>query len=321
MQILVGIGIFLFVVLVIEGGYLAFKNLHSSEEKAVKKRLQALSSVDDEDFSFDLTRRRVFSEVPWFNRFLLRFPITERMGLLLRQAGVRHTLGFLALLSALLAFIGFLIGLQASSSYPISFFVALLLCVLPFVHVLLKRRKRLEKFHRQLPEALDLVARAMRAGHAFSGALKMVADEMDDPIGVEFDQTLKEINFGVAVPEALRSLANRVGCLDLKFFVISVIIQRETGGNLAGILENIAHIIRERFKLRGRIQILASEGKLSATVLVGLPFFVALVLSLINPGYVGLLVKDPIGKALAALGLVLMGIGIFTMKRMIAIKV
>ena len=179
----------------------------------------------------------------------------------------------------------------------------------------------MEKFERQLPEALDVVARALRAGHAFSGALKMVADEMDDPIGAEFDKTLNEINFGVAVPEALKNLARRIDSLDLKFFVICVVIQRETGGNLAEILESIARIIRERFKLHGRIRILATEGKFSAIILASLPFFVALVLSLVNPRYIGVLLKDPLGRMLAGFGLFLMIVGILSMRKLVAIKV
>ena len=149
----------------------------------------------------------------------------------------------------------------------------------------------------------------------------MVADEMDDPIGDEFDKTLNEINFGVGAPEALKTLASRVDCLDLKFFVIAVVIQRETGGNLAEILENIARIIRERFKLHGRIRILAAEGKLSAAILTGLPFVTAFVLLLANPDYIKILIRDPLGRALAGLVLSLMILGIFSMRKMIAIKV
>ncbi len=179
----------------------------------------------------------------------------------------------------------------------------------------------MEKFHSQLPEALDLIARALRAGQALSGALKMVADEMDDPIGDEFDKTLNEINFGIGVSESLKNLASRVDCLDLKFFVIAVVIQRETGGNLADILENSARIIRERFKLYGRIRILASEGKLSATILMGLPFMTGFVLLLANPQYIKILADDPFGRILAGVALSLMVLGILSMKKMIAIKV
>jgi tight adherence protein B len=149
----------------------------------------------------------------------------------------------------------------------------------------------------------------------------MVAEEFDNPVGVEFDKTMNEINFGVDVTEALKNLSNRVDCLDLNFFIISVIIQRETGGNLAEILENIARLIRERFKLHGRIRVLAAEGKLSAIILIALPFFVAFVISILNPEYIGTLITDPIGHILIAIAIIMMTLGIFIMIRMIKIKV
>lgn len=179
----------------------------------------------------------------------------------------------------------------------------------------------MKKFERQLPDAMDLISRALKAGHAFSSGLKMVADEFDDPIGTEFAKTLNEINFGVGVADALKNLPNRVDCRDIKFFVISVILQRETGGNLAEILENISRLVRERFKLQGRIASLAAEGKLSAIVLVALPFVVAFAISILNPKYIGTLFTDPIGKILIAFGLLMMIMGIFMIKRMIRIDI
>jgi len=149
----------------------------------------------------------------------------------------------------------------------------------------------------------------------------MVADEMGDPIGYEFGKTLNEINLGVGVPEALKNLSKRVDCVDLNFFVISIILQRETGGNLAEILGNIAYLIRERFKLYGRVRVLAAEGKFSAIILVILPFFVAFVIYLLNPEYIKALVTDPIGHILIAIALILMVLGVFTISRMIKIKV
>jgi tight adherence protein B len=319
MYFLIGVGIFVFVVLLIEGGYFAFRALRSPEEKEVKRRLNALTSLEYDNV--DIVRKRVLSEVPWFNRKLIKLRQIENVGLLLEQAGTRHTLGFFILISALLIFTGFTTGSCLKLNYFISILGGACLGSLPLWYILAKKRKRMEKFQRQLPEALDLVARALRAGHALSGALKMVADEMGDPVGDEFDKTLNEINFGVGVPEALKNLAGRVDCLDLKFFVIAVVIQRETGGNLAEILENIARIIRERFKLHGRIRILAAEGKLSAIILTGLPFVTAFALLLANPEYIQILARDPIGRGLAGLGLFLMIMGIFSMRKMIAIKV
>jgi tight adherence protein B len=319
MDLLIGVGTFLFVVLLIEGGYFIFRTLRSPEEKEIKRRLNALTSLEYD--SVDIVRKRVLSEVPWLNRKLLKLKWSGSAGLLLEKAGTRHTLGFFILVSAVLAFLGFTAGSWLGLNYFVSIPLGVGLGCLPPWHIVTKKRKRMEKFHSQLPEALDLVARALRAGQALSGALKMVADEMDDPIGDEFDKALNEINFGVGVPEALKNLANRVDCLDLKFFVIAVVIQRETGGNLAEILENIARIIRQRFNLHGRIQVLAAEGKLSAIILAGLPFVTAFVLLLANPEYIKILARDPLGRVLAGVGLSLMIVGILSMKKMIAVKV
>ena len=179
----------------------------------------------------------------------------------------------------------------------------------------------MQKFERQLPDAMDLIARSLKAGHAFTGGLKMVADEFDDPMGTEFDKTLNEINFGVGVIEGLKTLANRVDCRDLKFFVISVILQRETGGNLAEILENIARLIRERFKLHGHIRVLSAEGKLSAIILIALPIFVVFALSIINPEYINTLIIDPLGRIMSAFAIFMMIVGVFVMRRLIKIRV
>ena len=319
MDLFIGIATFVCVVLFIEGGYLVFRTLRSPEEKEIRRRLNRLTSLEYDNV--DIVRKRMLSEVPWLNKKLLKLKWSGSAGLLLEQAGTRHTLGFFILVSALLAFLGLTAGSWLHLNYVLSILAGACLGCLPLWHILKKKRKRMEKFQGQLPEALDLVARALRAGQALSGALKMVADEMDDPIGDEFDKTLNEINFGVGVPEALKNLANRVDCLDLKFFVIAVVIQRETGGNLAEILENIARIIRERFKLHGRIRILAAEGKLSAIILTGLPFITAFVLFLANPEYIKILIRDSFGRVLAGLALSLMILGIISMKKMIAIKV
>jgi tight adherence protein B len=216
---------------------------------------------------------------------------------------------------------GVIAGWWLTYNYLVSILLAAVLGAFPYLSILSKRKRRMGKFGRQLPEALDLMARALKAGHAFTGGLKMVADEMDEPIGLEFDKTLAEINFGIEIQEALKNLSARVECQDLRFFVISIIIQRETGGNLAEILENISYLIRERFKLHGRIRVLSAEGKFSAIVLIALPFLVASLLAFLNPDYLKVLITDPIGHIMIGFALVMMVVGILVMKKMVAIKV
>jgi len=322
MEILIGIGIFILTVFIIEGLYFVFRTIRRPEKKLIQRRLRTLSSGGYEtDESIGILRRRMLSEVPWLNQLLLRFQWTDKMHRLLEQANTRHTLGVFVLLSILLAFIGFIASSWLTLNYLIKIPVTIILGLIPFFYIYLKKKQRMEKFQKQLPEALDLVARGLKAGHAFSGGLKLVAEEMGDPIGTEFEKTLDQTNFGVGIAEALKALSNRVDCPDLKFFVIAVILQRETGGNLAEILENISYLIRERFKLHGRVRALSAEGRLSATILIILPFFIAFVISIINPNYLRILITDPIGNILIFVAMAMMIVGFLIMKRMIDIKV
>jgi tight adherence protein B len=188
-----------------------------------------------------------------------------------------------------------------------------------YLHLL--KQKRIEKFRSQFPEALDLIARALKAGHSFNSGMKLAADEFDDPLGPEFDETLGEINFGVSVTNALKNLTKRIECLELKYFVVAVILQRETGGNLSEITERLANLIREKFKFQGKVRTLSAEGRLSAVILVLIPFVFATYLHFSNPEYMGLLFSEPIGRIMVGAAVILMAIGILVMKKMVTIKV
>ncbi len=321
MNVLLAIGLFIIVLLLIEAGYFGLRSIWKPERQLVRKRLNSITVSGEENEMVDIRRKRPFSQIPWLNRILSGLRWTERVHHVLEMANLHYPVGFFVLFSFLLAALGYLIGSLVTSTPLLLLPGAAFLGMIPFFYIFFKKGKRMQKFQRQLPEALDLMARSLKAGHALSGGLKMVADEFSDPIGVEFARTLNEINFGVGVPEALKSLSCRVDCLDLNFFVTSILIQRETGGNLAEILENIARLIRERFKLYGRIRALSAEGKFSAIILVALPFFVAFIISLLNPGYIRTLIIDPIGRVFIAIALILMIFGVITMSRMIKIRV
>lgn len=315
------IGIFAVLLVLMEGAYLTLRSLQNPEKREVLKRLRILSSREYEDETIDILRKNLLSDVQWFNQMLVGFRWTERVNRFLQQADAHYTLGVYVLLSLLLASVGVLAGSLISVSRMVVVFFAAFLGMVPFLSIYIKRKRRMERFQKQLPAAMELIARALKAGHAFTSGLKMVVDELGDPIGPEFEKTLQEINFGMGIPEALKNLPNRVDCPDLRFFIMSVILQRETGGNLAEILEKIAHIIQERFKLQGHIRVLAAEGKLSSIILIALPFVIAIALYALNPIYVKTLFSDPLGKMMVAYALLMMIIGIFVMKRMITIKV
>jgi tight adherence protein B len=321
MGIVIGIGIFITIVLFIEALYIGARKYSESESRTIKKRLRTLSAGGSDFEEIDLVRKRMLSEVPWFNRVLLNMTRMQNLDRLLEQANTRLPLGFFILLALLLAALSFAAGTIFGINKYLAVALAVFFGAMPFLYLISLKQKRMAKFQEQLPDALDLVARALKAGHAFSGGLKMVADEFSDPIGTEFRKTIDEINFGVSIDDAMKNLAHRVDCPDLSFFVVAVIIQRETGGNLAEILEKIASLVRERFKLFGKVRSLAAEGKLSAIILLALPPLMALYFFAVQPEYIGLLFEDPMGITMVIGASVMMAIGIYVMKRMIDIRV
>jgi tight adherence protein B len=321
MEILIGLGIFILTVLVIEEGYVVIKAIRRPELKNIQRRLRTLSIAQHSNKAIDIEKKQTLSQVSWLNRFLLNTRGIQKIERILEQADTTYPMGFFILLSLLLFAAGYLAISFFTSNRLFIIAAASCLFMIPALYIHFKRKKRMQKFQRQLPDALELVARALKAGHAFTGGLKMIAEEFDDPVGTEFDRTLNEINFGVGAPEALKNLSGRVDCDDLKFFIVSVIVQRETGGNLAEIIENLSLLIRERFKLQGRVRVLSAEGKFSAIVLIAIPFFIVFALSIINPEYIGVLIEDPIGKIMAFCAIAMMAMGIYVMRKMIAIRV
>lgn len=321
MRLVISMATFITTVLLIAGLSVAFRTLHNPEQKRIRSRLRMLSPEENRRKSIDIVRKRVLSEVPFLNDILLKAAWLPRLGRLLEQANSPYPLGAFLLLSILLGLIGFWVGSFVLSHVLFNLLGAASLGMAPFGYVYWQKRQRMLQFQRQLPNALDLVARALKAGHSVMVGMKMVGDEFPDPIGAEFDKTIAEINFGVGVPDALTNLARRVECVDLKFFVTSLIIQRETGGNLAEIIEKISRLIRQRFELQGRIRVLAAEGKLSAIVLLLLPCFVALALSFLNPEYLRVLLTDPLGQLMAGFGCLMILSGSLVIRMMIHIRV
>lgn len=191
----------------------------------------------------------------------------------------------------------------------------------PFVWLWWKRGSRLKKFAAQLPEAMELVARALRAGHSLAAGLHVVADEMPDPVSREFGRVYEEQNLGVSLEDALAHMCERVPNLDLRFFVTSVNIQRQTGGDLAEILDRIGHVIRERFKILGQVKALTAEGRLSGIVLIAMPIGLFLMMLHMKPDYVELLWKDPLGVKMSLGAITLMIIGSYAIKKIVDIKV
>ncbi|HMC66815.1 MAG TPA: type II secretion system F family protein [Gemmataceae bacterium] len=200
-------------------------------------------------------------------------------------------------------------------------FVGLLVFPLPFLWLLNKRRVRLKSFAGQLPDGLELVARALRAGHSLGAGMHVVAEEMPSPIADEFSRVYEEQNLGIALEDAMRQMCERVPNLDLRFFVTSVAIQRQTGGDLSEILDKIGYVIRERYRILGQVKALTAEGRLSGVVLIALPFVLFLVMLHIKPDYVATLWTHPLGKQMSIIGLIMQVLGAVVIKKIVDIKV
>lgn len=224
-------------------------------------------------------------------------------------------------LSVGFAIFGLVGGIIANSPVPLFPVIALLCGSMPLCWLLLRRRSRFKKFAKQLPDALELVGRALRSGHSLASGMHVVVSEMPAPICVEFANVYESQNLGIPIEQALKDMLRRMPNLDLKFFVTSVVIQRQTGGDLAEILDKISHIIRERFKILGQVQALTGEGRISGIVLMALPIALFFVVYHLNPDYIMLLFTDPLGRKMIASATVLQVMGAIAIKKIVSIKV
>jgi len=326
MNFIITIAVFIAGLCIFEGLMLMLRSHWDPEERKIRKRLQTLS--DEPSFAANqgpttanLNKKRLLSSIPLVHDALTRIPQLASIDSLLVQSNFKYPASVFLLFTLLMMFVAYCVAQLLSKTLFIAVPVAIAAGTVPYLIASVKKAQRMKKFERQLPEALDLVARSLRAGHAFSGGLQMVSDEFDEPLGTEFQRTTMQINMGVSVEQALKNLSARVDCADLKFFAVSVIIQRESGGNLAEILESISSLIRGRFRLRGKVRTLTAEGKLSAGILIAIPVLVALVLFYMNPEYIGVLSSDSTGRLLVGIAVMMMIFGVAWMKKMITLKI
>jgi tight adherence protein B len=322
LTVLIACGIFGTIVLLFEGMYYAYQVLsrRGKETQRIKDRIQEWTMKPDLQ-QLDIVRNQSLSDIPWLHDFLV--PIRKLDGLrrLHERGNNKLPFGTFLLASLLIAILVGGICLQFHMNFIVTLASVVVGASLPFGYLYWRKTNRMAKFQRQLPEALELIARALRAGHAFFVGLKLVGEEFPEPIGPEFKRAFDEVSMGISVPQALQNLADRVECLDVKFFVTSVSVQRETGGNLAEIIESLGHLIRKRFELYMKIAALSAEGKVSAVILFALPLVLGLLLYLMNPEYIGILFTDPIGHTMLMTGSALMIIGAFITRKIINIEV
>jgi tight adherence protein B len=317
-----GVFLFIAVVLLVEGAYLMWNTSKGPEAKRIARRLRLMSAgTSQAGEEASILKSRMLSQTPAIERLLLQAPRVKQLDRLLEQSGLTWSVAEFLGLMLVSAVAGAAVALYFGMTFFLALIAAAIVGALPVAYVFSARGKRMVKIETSLPDALDLIGRALRAGHAFPTAVQMVSDELGDPIGGEFRILFDEVNYGVSMHTALLNLAARIPVTDLRYFVIAVLIQRETGGNLAELLDNISAIIRARLKLFGQIRVLSAEGRLSAWILTLLPFGVAIVMNLVNPTFIGVLWKDPMGLRLVGGAMLLMIFGIFWMWRIVKIHV
>ena len=312
---------FVAIVLFVESCYLIWNTYKGPEAKQVERRLRALSAVSDQSERAAVLKNRMLSEVPALERLLLQVPRMHGLDRLLVQSGLDWTVSKLLLFSLGCASTVH-VALSLLEPWPTVTWTATLLAAgLPFAFVMAKRKRRLSKLVQQLPDTLDFIGRALRAGHALPSALQMAGQEMFDPIAREFRITHDEINFGVSIQQALANLGSRVPITDVGYFVVAVLVQREAGGNLSEILNNLSKLIRDRLKFYGKVRVLSTEGRMSAWVLCLLPFALAGLLELVNHEFISILWTDPIGIGLTYKVLGMMAFGALWSYRLVQIRV
>ncbi|MEW6659120.1 MAG: type II secretion system F family protein [Thermodesulfobacteriota bacterium] len=313
--------IFLCFLCLLEGVFWVFADSQRRHQKRLQKRIKFLQTLDVSKMPQEsLLKPDGLSGIPLLQQTLKRVQRLEQVKTLLAQAGVTWSVGHFVLLTLLAAAVGLcIVSFKFGTLGGFGGGCAGLL--LPYWFLKFKKKRRLKKFEKQLPEALDLLARGLKAGHAFASGLQLVASEMENPIGIEFFKTFKEYNHGLDLNTALLNLCARMDLRDLRYFTTAVMIQRETGGNLTEILEKIANLIRERFKLRNQIKALTAEGRLSGWVLMGLPPALALAILKLNPEYIKLLVNHPLGKTMTMIALTFQVLGMLCIRKIVNIKV
>lgn len=317
---------FLVFVAVSLGGFVVFSLLDERKSRArtLKDRLATTEGVDTRKQLDDiaLLRDEMLSEIPAFDSLLRRSDRVSALQKLLSQADLKIRAGNFLLLCLGCGVVASLIVYSASHKTLIFAWVGFLVgCLIPYSYASYARTKRFNEFEELFPEAIDTLARAVRAGHAFTTALEMIADEISEPVATEFRKLFEEQKFGLPVREALTNLVDRVPLVDVKFFVTAVMLQRETGGNLAEILDNLSYVIRERFKILRQVRVYTAQGRLTMLLLMGMPPIIIMGMMFMNPSFIQPLFTDPIGHAMLVIGICLQTVGYFVIRKIIRIQV
>jgi tight adherence protein B len=301
----------------------------SAQARLLRERLATVQESSNRQPSEELAllRDEMLSKIPALDNLLRRSSRISNLQPFLEQANLRIRAGnilVLCVVSALvLGGLGFLLARSLPPNQALTFAALGLVLggISPYSYASYRRNKRFQKFEELFPEAIDTLARAVRAGHAFTTALELIANELSEPIASEFRKLFEEQKFGLPVRDALMNLADRMPLVDVKFFVTAVMLQRETGGNLAEILDNLSYVIRERFKIMRQVRVYTAQGRLTMMLLMGLPPVIVVTMLLTSPMFIRPLFADPIGHTLVVAGIVLQTLGYFVIRKIIQIQV
>ncbi len=313
---------FLVVVAVVLGVWMLATSDNSQE--LIRRRMEAVRKAErrgDVAQDLKLARDEMLSSVPALHRLMMHWEWTGRLQEYISQAGLSIKVGKLILISAVSGLGTYVITNYLFPQFPVALMLGLAVLGLPFAYVGWQRRRRMEQFEERFPEALDLLGRAVRAGHAFTTGLEMIAKESAEPVAGEFRTTFEEQNFGLPLRDALLNLTERVPSMDVRFFVTALLIQKETGGNLAEILDGLARVIRDRFRIYREVKVRTAQGRLTAGILIALPIFMAIVLMIINPSYMRILFEDPRGPLVLSVAAVMQVAGSAILWKIIHIEV
>jgi tight adherence protein B len=320
MSIVIAILVFLAVTLLAFAA-ISFIDDRNAQARVLRERLAPPEQAEQKaPIDVALLRDEMLSEIPALDNILRRSARVSALQELLVQGEIKTRAGNFLMVCVISA-----LAVGAATSYfanPLLGWAGLALgFFLPYMYASYRRQKRFDSFEMLFPEAIDTLARAVRAGHAFTTAIEMIANEVSEPVAGEFRKLYEEQKFGLPVRDALMNLVERVPLVDVKFFVTAVMLQRETGGNLAEILDNLSYVIRERFKIQRQVKVFTAQGRLTMLLLMGMPPLIVVVMLITNPSFIRPLFKDPIGHAMVVIGITLQTIGYFVIRKIIRIQV
>lgn len=302
--------------------FLILRRKMSAESRRIKTRLNGITAGSEvqDDSLYSIIKDNKLSKIPILNSILLKFKFSRNLQLLITQSGSTTNLGTLVLSMLSLGALMLLLGYQVTNNIVIILTLGISGTTLPYIYLYLKRRKRLESFENLLPEALDMIINALKAGFSFDSALRMVVQEIPDPLGIEMAITYEEQNLGVELSEALNNLKIRVPSDDLDIFITALLIHKKTGGNLAEVLNKTGKTIRDRLRLKKEVKTKTVHGRFSGMILILLPILMAIAIYLLNPDYVMVLIEEKIGNYLLVAAIIMQIIGIFIIRKIVNIR-